>query len=81
MAGAVPVRSSSMWRRTVAGPGTKFVNRAYQLSGITHNTGLKGQLAEINDDWQRRKYLDMAEFHDRNRERNAGEKEEAMIAI
>lgn len=38
-------------------------------------------LAEINDDWQCRKYLDMAEFHDWNRERNAGEKEETVIAI
>jgi len=38
-------------------------------------------LAEINDDWQCRKYLDMAEFHDWNRERNAAEKNETVIAI
>jgi transposase-like protein len=38
-------------------------------------------LAEINEEWQGRKYLDMAEFFEWNRERNAGEKEGKVITI
>jgi len=31
-------------------------------------------LAQTNDDWHWRKYLDMTEFHDWNRERSSDEK-------
>ena len=38
-------------------------------------------LAEIHEEWQNRKYLDMAEFHEWNRARNTTEKARNVITI
>ena len=38
-------------------------------------------LAEIHEDWQSRKYLDMVDFHEWNAQRKADQKEENIVAI
>ncbi len=38
-------------------------------------------LAEFHEDWQSRKYLDMAYFHEWNAQRQAREKEENVVSI
>ena len=38
-------------------------------------------LAEFHEEWQGRKYLDMADYHEWNAQRNADEKEKNVISM